>query len=131
MIYEYNLQAKAAAWNMETFGEEVFTSKEERALRILEEALELAQASGVPTHMVNRLVEHVYTKPAGGPVTEIADVFFCTLVAAASWGVDLGQLGYEANNKARLLRDTIRQKWKIKCEKGLTAFPDFKAALKG
>jgi NTP pyrophosphatase (non-canonical NTP hydrolase) len=81
---------EAGKWSVGTFGEAVFTNREERALRLLEEAAEFAQAVGIPRAKVDRLLDQVYAKPAAAdPRAELNDVFSTILVAAASLGVDL------------------------------------------
>jgi uncharacterized protein YfiM (DUF2279 family) len=56
-------------WATDTFGA-VAMNRNERAARILEEALELAQAEGVTQETADRLVARVYGRPAGEPKGE-------------------------------------------------------------
>lgn len=60
-------------WARRSFGERAMNPKE-RALRVLEEALELAQAEGVELELVDKLARHVYGKPPGDPAQEIGGV---------------------------------------------------------
>ena len=60
-------------WAVETFGN-VARNRDERAARLVEEAIELAQAEGVPLAVIERIAAHVYSKPAGDPVAELQGV---------------------------------------------------------
>jgi hypothetical protein len=60
-------------WAFHCFGSRAMGLKE-RALRVLEEAIELAQAEGVEPAIVNRLTDHVYSKPPGAPNQEVGGV---------------------------------------------------------
>lgn len=61
----------------------------ERALRVLEEAVELAQAEGVDITMVNRLTDHVYSKPPGEPAQEVGGVAVTLLCYCERRGISL------------------------------------------
>jgi len=66
-------QVAVLQWVTETFGASASTPKE-RALRLLEEAIELAQVEGVEVGDVFAVAEHVYGKPAGTPAQEVGGV---------------------------------------------------------
>ena len=51
----------------------------ERAIRLLEEAAELAQAEGVTWDQAVRQIQHVYARPAGKPSQEAGGVAVCLL----------------------------------------------------
>ena len=72
-------------WARETFGEAASTPSE-RALRLLEEAIELAQAEGVALDRVTAVAEHVYLKPAGQPEQEAGGVGLTLLAYCESRG---------------------------------------------
>ncbi len=57
-------------WAKAAFGDGVANSPPERASRVLEEAIELAQAAGIDLAGALKLVMHVYSKPAGEPAQE-------------------------------------------------------------
>ena len=60
-------------WAIETFGN-VAKNRDERAARLVEEAIELAQAEGVPLDVIERIAHHVYSKPPGDPIAELQGV---------------------------------------------------------
>ncbi len=60
-------------WAHSVFGECVLRRKE-RALRLLEEAMELAQAEDVDAGQASGLLARVWTRPAGDPVREFDQV---------------------------------------------------------
>lgn len=64
-------------WMLECFGDEIALSKHERAARFLEEALELAQASGLTPKDVRALTSYVYGRPVGDPAQEVGGVMVC------------------------------------------------------
>jgi len=66
-------QSIVAAWVRVTFGEESFT-RNERVIRFLEEAIELAQSEGMPIETLLAVVRHVYSKPAGSISQEVGGV---------------------------------------------------------
>lgn len=67
-------------WCKRCFGIQVVASKSERALRIVEEALELVQIEGVPIDTVKHLVEVVYSRPIGNRNQEIGGIMVTTAV---------------------------------------------------
>jgi hypothetical protein len=64
-------QERVKIWTHECFGSEVATNKEERNFRFLEEALELVQACGTVKEDAMKLVEYVYSRPAGNRNQEV------------------------------------------------------------
>jgi hypothetical protein len=77
-MYEWRI----AAWVKRTFGEKNLMDSQERSLRVLEEAIELAQADGISRSKVELLVDRVYSRPHGAPRAEAGGVGV-TLVAWA------------------------------------------------
>jgi len=59
----------------------------ERVMRVLEEALELAQAEGVTSEEAHRLTEYVFGRPLGDPLQELGGVRLTLLGYAAARGV--------------------------------------------
>lgn len=64
-------QAIAGQWACRCFGEQVTADRKERALRVLEEAIELAQAEGIEVNQAANLVGYVYSRPPGEPSQEL------------------------------------------------------------
>ena len=57
-------QQALLAWAVDTFGE-VANSPTERALRLIEEAAEVVQTVGLTKEEAIRVIERVYSRPAG------------------------------------------------------------------
>jgi len=79
-------QAEVAAWVERVFGAESLAT-EERALRFVEEAVELAQATGLPAQRVRAVAEHVYARPAGEVAREVGGVGVTLVALCAVLGV--------------------------------------------
>jgi hypothetical protein len=79
-------QKKVTAWVVDTFGEQA-TAVEERTTRFIEEAIELAQAAGLPRERVEALVARIYDRPAGEPAQEIGGVGVTLLALSDALGV--------------------------------------------
>ncbi len=86
-----SIGTRIAWWVTTCFGSAAM-KREERATRLLEEAVELAQAEGVPQELVDRLTRHVYSKPVGDPPQEGAGVALCLEAWAVSAGQDVRDL---------------------------------------
>jgi hypothetical protein len=61
-------------WIMRTFGVSIFWDRRERARRFLEEAIELVQAMELPKAEAQRLLDRIYSRPAGEVMQEIGGV---------------------------------------------------------
>jgi len=59
------------AWCVSTFGPLALDPKE-RALRFVEEAIELGQVQGITADEIGRLAARVYSRPAGALMKELA-----------------------------------------------------------
>lgn len=79
------LELRVADWVRTRIGPEHMHSKE-RAMRLLEEAVELAQAEGISSDQCRSQVGHVYRRPAGEPRQEAAGVAVCLLGWCAATG---------------------------------------------
>lgn len=80
-------QAIAGRWSRTCFGDEVTMDRKERALRVLEEAIELAQAEGIEINQASNLVGYVYSRPPGEPAQELGGVRLTCLVYAVAAGL--------------------------------------------
>lgn len=113
--------AKMANWTATRFGAEVLASRRERAARVLEEAIELAQAEGLSIAKCERILEVVYSKPVGDPSQEAAGVGTTLLAWAAATGVDLqATIQAEINRIHSLPVDHFRKKGIEKKALGVT-----------
>lgn len=81
-------QYLVTAWVRKVFTEKEATDVPERALRLAEEALELAQAVGVDAATLHRLVDYVMSRPAGKPAQEVAGTMVTLYAVAGAMGVD-------------------------------------------
>lgn len=67
-------QLKVSDWAVKCFGPSEALSVPHRALRLLEEATEAAQAAGVPAEQCHLLIGHVFAKPPGELFQEMGGV---------------------------------------------------------
>lgn len=84
-------------WATREFGS-IAKLPDERGLRLLEEAVESAQAMGVSKTQALSVVARCYGRPPGDPVKELGQVGGCLLTACAVMGCD-AQLAWEAEAK--------------------------------
>lgn len=104
-------QTKVAAWVTTTFGSNPdAVAPQERAARLLEEALELAQVEGLPRLEIRRLTDHVYGKPVGTRAQELGGVGVTLLAYAATVGLSADD--EEAREFARVLALPPEHFWK-------------------
>lgn len=96
-------QALVVQWARECFGDMEAFHVQQRALRVLEEAVELAQACGVTAAIVAKLAAYVYGRPVGGIYQEIGGLSI-TLLALA------GACGLSAEEEERREFDRIMEK---------------------
>ena len=86
-------------WAADTFGQEVAWNREERVLRFIEEAIELAQAEGLPVERLIETVRFVYAKPQGSTVREVGQVGVTLLAFCEVAGIDA-----DIEERAEMLR---------------------------
>lgn len=86
-----DFQFRVASWVSHTFGAQYLlpSAAPERALRVAEEAVELAQSLSVPPEQLHKLVDYVYARPAGSCDKELAQCIVTLLSAAQCCNVDL------------------------------------------
>lgn len=105
-----SLQDGLAEWLTHALGEETLMDPKARAMRVLEEAVELAQALGIPREKAVEQLHHTYDRPVGDPAQEIAGVINGALLAAECIGVDGLLMGEEELHRVWLNVDEIRLK---------------------
>ncbi len=81
----YYLESRVATWIRSRIGADHMHAKE-RAMRLLEEAIELAQSEGITQGQVNRQAAHVYARPTGEASQEAGGVAVCLLGWCAAAG---------------------------------------------
>jgi len=83
------LTAISVDWGRRCFGLEHMSNRPLRGLRFAEEAIELAQACGVPEEKMLRLVKQVYLKPPGELLQEVGGSMVTLSVLCDTLGIDL------------------------------------------
>jgi hypothetical protein len=119
-------QMRVAAWVLGTFGHSVLMNRRERAMRVLEEALELAQAEGLGVVDVQRLTERVFSRPVGEPGQEGAGVAVTLFAWASSAGASVEALMREelARIEHPAMVERIRKKQAEKQAAGVGVLPE-------
>ncbi|MGB0908272.1 MAG: hypothetical protein ACPGVT_12325 [Maricaulaceae bacterium] len=119
-----DFQDKAGKWIDKTFAPEIANSAPERALRFLEEALELFQAMDMERDQALALVDYVYAREKGLPTQEVGGVM-TTLAALCSKCAASHDLDLERDARAEINRidtpdviESIRAKHAIKTAAG-------------
>lgn len=79
-----DLQKRVIQWAIACFGMEHVYDTKVRALRLLEESIEFAQAVGVPYDQAANLTAFVYSRPAGDPDQELGGIGVTFLAACES-----------------------------------------------
>lgn len=93
-------QDQVGKWVEETFGAAHAHNVDQRALRFLEEAIELFQALGGNREYLNRVADVVYSKPLGDISMEIGQVGLSLLSIGHTVDIDVDQC--ERNEVARV-----------------------------
>lgn len=70
-------------WGMRCFGSDQMHNRQLRALRLLEEAVECAQAAGVPQQLAALQVQRVYERPHGDLGQELGGVLLTSCAMCA------------------------------------------------
>lgn len=90
-MIRYQRQQLVADWVERTFGHATATHPVERALRVLEEALELAQAVDVPFSLVEKLTLTVFARDPGEPFQEVGGIAITLLAFCSALSIDSEQ----------------------------------------
>lgn len=114
-------QAQVTAWCLEAFGETHTTSVHQRAIRLLEEAIEAYQAAGGEYGMAYQLVDYVFARPKGELGQELGGVGVTVLALASAAGLSAD--AEEAKEVARVLAidvEVVRKRNAAKDAAGFT-----------
>lgn len=84
-----SLYDRCERWVENALGTRILTDLQERVMRVLEEAMELAQSEGVGRAAAQRLIDRVWSRTVGDPVQESAGVEFTLRVYSRRKGFDL------------------------------------------
>lgn len=106
-----NFQAKVGEWVKSCFGQWAAGNLRERSHRFLEEALELAQASGCTKEEALQLVEYTFSRPVGDPADEVGGTMTTLAALSNALNIQMDIAGERAlqrnwNNIAK-----IKAKW--------------------
>jgi hypothetical protein len=82
-------QKMTLAWMHKCFGKEITENRVERGLRVVEEAIELGQSAGLTKEQVLKLVEWVYSRPAGDLLQESGGVLITLSAFCSAHGIRL------------------------------------------
>lgn len=112
-------QEQVAQWVERTFGAPALDVSE-RIARLLEEAIELAQAEGFPPALAHALVDHVYEKRPGEPLQEVGGLGVTILAYCAAVGFSADAA--EEKEVARVLAippEYFRARQNVKADAGV------------
>jgi hypothetical protein len=119
-------QMQIAQWVKDAFGEEQAASLPHLGIRMMEEAIELAQAAGTDKDMIHKLVDFVYGRPVGGIGNELGGLSVTALALASAAGLDLD--AEEANEVRRVLTIPIARFRERNANKNAAGFDGRQAA---
>lgn len=119
MMRDYR-QSEVGTWILRCFGWDVAMNRRERVSRLLEEAVELAQAENLPIAEADRILRHVYAKPPGDPAQEVGGVSITLLGYCAAAGLSADQCEYlELHRVLSLPPDHFRKRQNAKALAGV------------
>lgn len=114
------LQQLLQGWCATTFGKEHAESRRIRALRFLEEAIELVQAQGLDHHDVAFVSDYVFGRPVGQTPQEVGGVMIALNCLCENLGLSIDTC--ERNEASRVLTvdpEKLRAKQALKTAEGL------------
>lgn len=88
------LENRVESWVRTRLGDD-HMNRRERAMRLVEEAVELAQAEGITRDQVVRQTNHVYSRSPGDPKQEAAGIAVCLFGYCAAIGEHLNELALD------------------------------------
>jgi NTP pyrophosphatase (non-canonical NTP hydrolase) len=93
LVEPRSFQIRAWQWLVEALGEKVAQSRRQRALRFIEEAIELAQACALSEQDVNAEARKVFCRPAHTIEREVGGVMMTLACLCRERGLDMNQVG--------------------------------------
>lgn len=106
----HNAQSKVAGWLTAVAQSGHDLSIRARTHRMLEEALEYAQASGCAEADAMQLIRYVYSRPIGAPRVEAGDALWTLLGLINAQGYDANTIFQETDKRAWDRIESIKQK---------------------
>lgn len=117
-------QPKMVEWVRTRLGYDAM-DPHERAMRFLEESLELAQAVGITEDEIDKMRLHVYAKDVGRVGQEIGGVVTTLLTLAQSQDVDMNVAGLmEIDRIHALPPEKFRKRQELNASLGIGALPN-------
>jgi 3-hydroxyacyl-CoA dehydrogenase len=83
---------RVAKWVADVLGSEALFDRRERAMRLIEEAIELGQVEGLTQADVDRITRYVMGRPVGVAHQEVGGVMVCVLAYCCSAGLDANEV---------------------------------------
>lgn len=80
-------QIMCVDWGVRCFGVKHCSSVKQRAVRLLEEAIELYQAAAGDLELAHKLLDYVFSRPVGTIENELGGVGVTTMMLAAAAGL--------------------------------------------
>lgn len=106
----WTFQRRVEQWLEACFPPSVCSDRQERTHRFMEEALELAQASGCSREDAHSLVDYVFGRPDGDPELEAGGVMVTLAALCSASGIELESAADRELKRNWLRIDLIRQK---------------------
>lgn len=110
MMRTTTFQKNVMRWCVECFSQRRAEDPNIRILRFLEEALELAQATGVGPRVAQQVLTYVYGRPAGEFIQEVGGCVTTLAALCEVMGVDMRSVGEAALADCYDRTDEIREK---------------------
>lgn len=86
------IQRRVDEWMSSWATEKETEDLNERGLRLIEEAVELGQALGIPIEQQHAVIDYVYSRPSGLPVKELGGVLVTIGAVGNALGVSLDEI---------------------------------------
>jgi len=117
-------QAEVYEWALGAFGT-VASDPHERAMRFVEEALEVGQATGISLKDLEGLINRAYNRPVSGhPCREMAQAQLTLETLAERWGHDLSVAADEEFARLKSLpREFWQERQASKAREGVALHP--------
>lgn len=108
-ILEYT--GRICAWVINVMGMSLLDSKWERAMRVVEEVIELGQSCGLRESDISKLVQRVYSRSIGDPKQEAGGVMVTLIALASTCNINLiSELKREVERIEKIDPEIVRKK---------------------
>ena len=105
-----NYQQRVNDWLIQCLGIEEAKNITSRTHRFLEEAVELAQATGCTALEAHELVDYVYSRPIGEPAQEVGGTLVVLAALCTALGIDMELAGEDQLKRAWSIIDKVQRK---------------------